>query len=466
MAQLTDQDLKTACLLVLDCYDRHALEELVRMRLNLRLEWIVRDAKLAEQVAELFEFAARHRLTGRFLKEAAEYPPPKEKLRPLAEQYPPDPDEPARPVVDLVEEVVGTFKAFPDILKEHEVRAQMKPFAGAYKEAAAHIGLLHRYKALHDCLHTIQLQYREIAVSAQLIAEGRRVGGAIESYADGLEAAAEKCGYMDGEQWGELLNGLLNPGPEKTWLRKLHRIVEVLRGAAEAAADASAAASTEDAIHLLDRILARDPIRLHGLILTQFEIISLLTLVGSLREIQNTPAAPAVRDQLARGLTALEVLHLQLVRLVVEHTAWQNLDNSLRVALDSWYELLAVDRRRAAERRLVAVGAGGSWVEEEDSQTEYANRLLQDWPDVAEKFAEVQTRAAPGRRLERLTKYADAIKTAAAARDFGHVFDVFEPFADQALRRFIDVDKELMALANELKPIGEPLQAIAEVMQQ
>jgi hypothetical protein len=464
MPQLGGEDLQTACRLILECYDRHGFEELVRVRFSVKLEWIVRDAGLAEQVAELFEFAARHHLTGRLLKEAAEYPPPKVKLRPLAERYPPDPDEPSRPAAELIGEAVGGFEVVPDLLKQDQVRAQLTPFAQAYQEAAAHIDLLRGLKTLHDCLHTIQLQYREIAESAQRITEGRRGAGALESYADGLELAAEQCGYLDGDKWGAPVSGLPNPGPEKTWLRNLRRAVEDLRAAAEAADGAPAADSAETAIHLLGRILGRDPNRLQWLILNQFAVVPFPALVFSLRAIRDAPAAPAVRGRLADGLTALEAVHLRLARLVAEHTAWQNLDNSLRVALDSWYELLATDRRRAVGRAAVAAGVGGPRAEEEDSQTEYANRLLQDWPDVAEKFAEVRDRAAPGRRLDRLTGYAKAIETAAAARDFGHVFDVFEPFAQLALRCFIEVDKEVLALAGDLARVGEPLRAILEVI--
>ncbi len=459
MPPLIGDDLTTAFTLVLECYDRQMLEQLIRGRFAIRLEWIVREDGLAKQVAELFEFTNRHRLTGRLLKEMAEYPPPKVKLRPLAEKCPPDPDEPNRPVAALIKDAVRAFDEVPVLLNEGEVRARFAPFIAAYQEAATHIDLLRRYKGLHDCLHVMQLKFREIGRAAEDLAEDPTEAGSLNSYADELDEAVAGDDTTPGLD--ELLAGLPNQGPEQTWIRNLRRAIGRLREAA-ASHDPEPA---EDGIRLIGRILDRDSVRIHGIILRQSEVIPLPSLVFSLRVIRDTPTAPDVRTRLADGLAALEAVHLKFVLLVAEHTAWQNLDNSLRVALDSWYEMLAVDRRRAADRSLVAVGAHGAPIDEDDSQTVYANRLLEDWPDVAEKFAEVRARAAQGRRLDRLIRYGTEMQTAGAAGDFGRVFDVFEPFAQEALRRFIEVDKSLLKLAYDLTRIGESLRAVLEVMQ-
>ncbi len=504
MPGVTFQEIRDA---IIDAYTPQSLEETLLFQMNERLDDITLAADFGHRVFLLLKWAEKNGREVELVQAMAKERPRNAKMQEIYKKYgmaiavcvenagarvpnaPTDgADSGLEKIVRLIGEAVGALKAVPDLLKEHEVRVQFAPFTSAYQEAAVHIGLLRRYKTLHDCLHTIQLQYREIAGSAQRIAEGDRVRGEIASYADGLESAAEKCGYVDGKQWGEPLSGLRNPGPEKTWLQKLRQIVDELRATADSAHDGSAAKKADNAVDSLDKILASNPIRLHGLIVTEFNVIPLPALVHSLQGIQNTPTAPAVRARLADGLTALEALHRQLVRLIAEHGTWQNLDNSLRAALVSWHEFLAVDRRRTAERRVVAVGAGGSRVEEEDSttdrdltlkdpvgaggsrvekedsQTVYANRLLEDWRDVAEKFAEVRTRVVQGRRLDRLTEYAEALATAADARDFGTVFDAFEPFAKLALLRFIDVDKELLRLADDLKLIGEPIQAILEVM--
>jgi hypothetical protein len=458
MPPLTSADLTTACELILECYDRPTLEQLIRDRFDLRLEWVVRDAGLAEQVTELLKFAGRHRLTGRLLKEAADYPPPRLKLRPLAEKYPPDPDEAARPAAALIGEAIGAFEEIPVLLKESDVRARFTPYTAAYQDAANHIDLLRRYKGLHDCLCVIQLKYPEISRAAKDLAEDPREAGSLNSYADGLEAAMAGDDKTPGVH--QLLEKLPNQGPELTWLGKLQRAVIQLREAANRHDPKPA----EEAIHDLSQILQSNPIRIQGIILHQFEVVPLPSLIFSLRAIQDTPVALPVRKRLDDGLTALEAVHLKLIFSVAEHTAWQNLDNSLRLALESWYELLAVKRRRAAERNLVPVGAGVVQIEEDDSQSVYANRLLEDWRDVFKKFDDVRARAAPGRRLDPLAKYAEAIGPEPTARDFGAVFDSFEPFARLALHRFIEVDKGLLALADELTDIGGPLQAILEVV--
>src|SRR5262245_23022946 len=142
MPSLTRDDRETAVRLILECYDQTALGQLLRVRFDLHLGWVVRDARMADQVAEFLDLADRHRLTGSFLKEAAEYPPPKAKLQPLAARYPPDPDAPPRPADELIKEAVGAFKVVPGLLKEDEARQLFAPFVTAYQDAAKHIDLL------------------------------------------------------------------------------------------------------------------------------------------------------------------------------------------------------------------------------------------------------------------------------------------------------------------------------------
>jgi hypothetical protein len=289
------------------------------------------------------------------------------------------------------------------------------------------------------------------------MAEGRRQAGHINGYADELEAAANSC--------DEPLKELPNPGPEQTWLRNLKRAVQCLRRAVRQEDDEAALEQAEESLRLLDRILARDPIRLHGLILHLVEAMPLPKLIFSLRTVR-TPSSDASSfpAQLVSGTEALEALHLRLIHLVEEHSAWQNLDNSLRVALDSYYQMLAVERRRVFELSMVAAGAGLGF-DDGDVLTEFAQRLREDWPDVADKFKELKERVTLDRSLDRLTPYAEDIQEAVDMGEYANLLDAFEPFVRLAFRGFIDADKKLLNFAEDLVRIGGPLRKILEVME-
>lgn len=450
--RLTSDDQTAACRLVLDAYTRDELDQMVRERLSLRLEWVVAPAGFAQQVAELIDFCGRHRLFGRLLRVAADYPPPtplKGLIGPLADRYPPSPNEPARPVEELVHGAVAGLEAVRPLLSNAAIREAFEPFGDSYRGAAIHVDRLRRYKGLHHSLHTVQLQYQEIARATKALADETWEAGSLDGYADVLDTAmTEVC--------DQLIPGIPNPGPELTWIRSLRRAIENLREAARTERPAPA----EEAIRLIGRILDRDPIRIHALLIDEFDDIRLPELVFSLRAVQTAVTDPAIRDQVATGVVHLEGTQLRLGRLIVEHTAWQNLDNSLRVALESWYEWLAAGRRAVLARRAALVGGVSGNGSVADDLAVCGNRLIEDWPDVAEKFAAVRGCARPGRRLERLETYAGRFQEAAAVTNYDDVFKAFSPFAQLTLRLFVEVDRELLTFADELTQIGDPIQAI------
>lgn len=454
MPTLTDDDLTTACRVVLEAYTREELERVIRERLNFRLEWAVANAGLEDQIPQLLDYCGRHRLTGRFLRAAADYPPPtplKGRLAPLAARYPPEPEEPPRPTGELVRGAVVGFEAVRPLLADAAVRSALEPFTDTYRSAATHIDRLRRYKALHHCLHTIQLQYEEITRATKAMADEAWEAGSLDGYADVLDVSVTEVS-------DQFIPGLPNPAPEVTWVRNLRRAIEQLREAARSAMPGPA----EEALRLIGRALNRDPIRIHALLVSEFEEIRLPGLVFSLRAIGRAVTDPGGRERVTDGLTHLEAVQLRLGRLVVEHTAWQNLDNSLRVALGSWYDWLSADRRAARARQTALVGAGGGSAGAADESAVWGGRLVEDWPDVAEKFAAVRGCAGPARRLERLESYAARLQEAARVADYDGVFKAFAPFSQLMLRRFVEVDRDLLTFADDLTQIGNPIQAILE----
>lgn len=451
MPELGGEDLRLACQLLLEHYDRPHLEKLLRIRFNWRLELIVREASLTDQVGDLFEFACRHGIAGRLLREAADFPPPKERLRPLAERYfaagaaePPPPR-----LEDLVAAAIGGFEAAARSLEAGAAPDRLAPFAAAYQLAAARIEDLRRYKKLHDCLQLLQLRQREIERAAREVAVAE-----LYEYADVLADAAAEARTV--------LGGLPNPGPEETWAAALARAADLLRTAAAGAAD-----DGPKAARLLERLLERDPSRIHGLILRHSEAIPLNGLVFSLRELRGAPGG--LGAAIAAGLLALETLQLRLGALVAEHTAWQNFDNSLSLAKSSWHEIVAAAGRPERPADGGPDGRPDGRAAEpaaSESQLEYLVRLAEDWPDVAAKLEQIRLQPAVApEALAGLLRYAADIGAAAAARNWGVVLNLFEPFAKLALRRFVEVDRRLLALVDELTRIGEPLRTIVQVIQ-
>lgn len=454
MAALTSEDFAGLREAILEAFSREDLIFVVRTGMKLRLEWIVRDAGLETQVTELLGYTERHQQTGCLLVELARSRPTNTALQDLAQRYPPESAGPVRPATELIRGAVAAFEVVPQLLIDPEVRGRFAPFIEAYQKANTAIDRLHCYKRLHHCLHVLQKQEREISGACDALAGSGRDDGDLEIYADDLERAAEQA--------EELVGGLETAGQERTWIHNLKRAIVKLRQAA----DQVEAAPGLEAQRLLRRILVRDPSRIHGLIFAQCQAIPLRDLVLSLRLLGEATQPTSLHERLRQGMTAFEDTQVRLNRLVHEHAAWNDLDNSLRLALQSWQ---AFSHTPPAAGVAVLAAAVGPPTEvslmEEDFDADQIDQLLADWTDVSEKYV-VVLREAPGeRRLERLNTYAQELEKASQCHDIGSFCQKFERFCVLAQNRFVEVDESLMNLASDLTRVGAPLRAIVEILQ-
>lgn len=457
MAALSGEDFERLLRAILDVFSPSELKAELRTGMNLRLEWIVRDAGLEEQVAELLAYAERHRQTGCLLGKLAGARPGNAAFQELATRYPPEPTVPVRSAAELIRGAVAAFEVVPQLLADPEVRGRFGPFIDAYQKANAAIDRMHCYKQLHHCLHVLQLQEREIASACKALANNDEEASNLELYSDELERAAAEA--------KRLAEGLATAALERTWIHNLEQAIVKLRQAA----DHGDPGPGLQAQRLLRRILVRDPSRIHGLIVEQCSTIPLQDLVLSLRLLSDASRHTALHDRLRDGLTSFEDTQARLNHLVDEHAVWNNLDNSLRLALESWQAWTALDRspRHTGAPALAAVGesaSGAGRFDEEGPGADHADQLLADWADVSEKYVAVLRVAPKERRLERLNSFAQDLEKASQCQDIG-VFSVkFGRFCGLALTRFVEVDESLMNLASNLTRIGDPLRAIVGIL--
>jgi hypothetical protein len=452
---------KQAIIDIRDGFTRADLKQLLRGDFSMELEWVVPEAGLEAQVAELISYCERHELIGRLLNAAAGRRPQNANLRHLADLYPPM-ESTDRPTLDLINMATAAFSAVPNLLQANsQILDRFKPFVSSYDVAERHVGQLQRYKKLHHCLHIIELMEGQIDQAIGTLGIARSaVRGAVSLRS--VTGQLKRAGDL-----ADVISGLENPDLEQTWLDYVNQAIEMFQSAADRR-DADQAAIGYD---LLKRVVAQDPFRIQQLIFGEFEKIPMAGLVFSLRVVQDAPAHPAVLETVKLGLVAFEQTQRKLALLVHEHRAWQNLDNSLRYARQAYqpvYEYLSELPVGGGKAPSLAAGGGGVAVVMENPATASIDKrlgvLFRALKDVAAKFVALQ-RYASAARLGDLTSYANQFVAAVSANDEAAIAEPFESFCGLVLNTFVAVDEELLSLADNLTRIGTPLQAILRILQ-
>jgi hypothetical protein len=351
-------------------------------------------------------------------------------------------------------DAVGAAEQAKPDPRDNWIRENVHPFLEECREADGRLGRLRMYKALHNCLQIIHLQYPEIARATRTLGDDEGMTTDLESYADTLEAAAAKA---------EGIFGLDDLAPERAWVEKLKCSATELRKAADPTRPDPVCA--ERARLVLDRVLAWEPARINGILLRTIRDLRLQDLISSCKQvIERFPAdgtAPvggpistgenpaARRQKLERWLAEIEPFPARLDQLVADHSAWQNLDTAVRLAQKSRQRYLIREQQQAS-----SPGSAGQLRAPGNDQEEQLDRLLEDCQDVLDKLATVQPTTGPHDRARFMEQYAHELTAAVKDRILDRVVELFRPFCHLAALRFAEIDQELLALIDRLPRLG------------
>jgi hypothetical protein len=225
----------------------------------------------------------------------------------------------ARHVADVLEGV-REVQARLDI---DAVRERILHSSGDLQRVVIDLDLLARYKALHDCLHNLQLKhYRVVASAARRLKEDPSAKDTLGEY---LHQIRIQCSNARTAALG-LPNTPGERDVEMEWISALETLNRELHAALIYEDDRAAVKSA----YGLKRILRTRPRDLDQLLITTARRVPLSKLVDSLQDVAAAAAAiggDARSPHLTSAILALQRLIPDQMGLIAEHTAWQQVDN-------------------------------------------------------------------------------------------------------------------------------------------
>jgi serine/threonine protein kinase len=313
--------------------------------------------------------------------------------------------------------------ALSDMMKVPAVRGAAAGFKNTFQIAREQIGVLGKYKGLHDLLHTLHFHYYN-----PMVHEAKRFPeDDARSNLEDHELTLQ--GIIEGLR--ELADQEPFVADERPWIRDLARADDGLR---KALVD-SDPRGLMLANRLVGKVLSIQPSRINTRLNNAAKNLQLPNLVRALATIRDELKGPDLDSerllQLEEGVNALDGLNRSLSVQISDHDRWQAVDNELR-----WVEALL------------------------DLDTV---ELEMAWPDLR-SIAEPFFTGSGDDWSTKLRAAADRLDQAIAARDPVKIRARFRHLRRQAGDRFYRVDLALKNLCEELRTIGEPLALVLETI--
>jgi hypothetical protein len=310
--------------------------------------------------------------------------------------------------------------ALAELVKSPDVLPHVAVYRMVFEQAQEHIDKLKKYKALHDCLHILQVQcYYPLLSELTRFPQSEESKDAISDNEQTLEGIITRSkGIVDHVDYLD---------NDSKWIASVEQGWQELK---QARTDGNAG-HLKTAERYLRRVLGTQPSRINNRLNEAAQSVPLAELVKAmgdvLQKISKLHLDQTRLDQFGLGVEALGGLHIALTRTIRDHDGWQILDTDLRMI---------------------------------ESDTDQLQLSLPDLEKQAERLCERSVEVWVGRFRESALQ----LRTAAAGGDPADMLRNFRRFRRQALDRFYQVDLTLMKLCGDLGEVAHPLATILEVI--
>jgi hypothetical protein len=321
---LTGQQIGEAVHFIGKLFNVNELEQLVRTKLDLDLfgEVAARTAPLETIAFDLIAYLLRHSLVGEFLDAMVTARPNNESLRLFVGRV--KGGQGGTTSADQAEAFRSAIGAVTEVVKADPLASQMVGASKARFEITRdELNRLARYKALHDCLHTVQLQIVAISRAAKAFPADASAGWELTTYCDQLDRLAKRARGKT--------TGLLSEQDELAWVDEFDQARIGARGAVKAST------SLSDAITALARLLP-EAVRINGEMIGAAKRLGpgldglADTLDTLTRQLLNARRSDGVVTRMLKGTEALHELIPQLAGLTSTHDTWQKVEMALTAA--------------------------------------------------------------------------------------------------------------------------------------
>jgi tetratricopeptide (TPR) repeat protein len=317
--------------------------------------------------------------------------------------------------------------ALLEIIDDPAAQADVATFQAIFGESSRQIEVLAYYKDLHDLLHTLQFKcYNYLAVilrTLELSPDDVSVWDNCVDHEDALQDMLAALSRMiSQEALSKRAGPLVTRLPDD--LRAVSSAVRLCDGG-----------ELKKALAPLRRILATEPTRLNARLTEAARALPLDRLADALARLHETFHRGRVNHEtLARfkgGVDAVADLGVTVTSLIEDHDAWQRIDDELR-RVDASVVFDITD-------------------------------LLLSWPELRAYTAE-RCHGQTDEWAVRLQETTEKLDQALAAQDVTRARQFFRQYRSRVDNTFYRVDLELKRLCDELRRIGEPLAALAEIL--
>jgi hypothetical protein len=334
-----------------------------------------------------------------------------------------------------VEIVVDRLQRTRAAVQQQPVRDVLVASRGVLSGISSVVRMLETYKNLHDNLHQLQVRnFADLRLAAQAMdKDPDQLVKLVEFH----EQARIACTLARPEAQ-RLSAGSLELANEISWIDKMEEATAELGTAVEELQHAPARL----ALGRIWRIVEREPSRINRQI---FLIAQNLQLAGLEKVFRDTAALQPDGSDAEQACAALRELGVTLLGHAVDHTRWQEVDDSLWI-LDKVFEFRSDDP---------------------------SDDFYQDWPATRDQ-ARIMALAEPGavwsvkliKCMDRVGDEQVRLEALAGAEDTTprQLFRLYDGFRREARFRFFVVDLALKTNCAALARLAEPLQDIVKVI--
>jgi hypothetical protein len=411
--------------LITRAFNESEFEMFLKYKMNITLYEIVEKGTFEKEVFDLFSALQRRKTINVFLRAIAKARPVPEMRRAIL-QYDPKALETPAPAQDQAENVGNTLRDLINIANEDPtVRNIITDSRDKLDQFNKKIDELHHYKVLHDKLHEIQITHypiladkvKNFGTDPLAPTELRNNILELRDIYDDVHEAAGKLPDRKAKR-------------EMPWVGKLHAAIDELSDAV----DRTEVDSAGHAVRLIRRQIHDEPARINGLLTDAAQELPLDELAQTIDKVIRTfpPGSPSTSEW-QKAVRSLQEGQPQLRGRVAEHREWQGVEREFWEAEDR-----------------IEWGLGS---------IEYFKEVWTDIEPQLVSLAGAEPEAPWAKQLRDQTAQLDKDLVG----QVNLVVREFKNLRRAALRRFFQLDKELLSQCDAILRIRDPVQLLSTV---
>lgn len=227
---------------------------------------------------------------------------------------------------ELVDTIIRALMVLADMKQAEEVQRIIGSYRRDFEDTRKQIGILAKYKELHNCLHVLQKKLDAITDAVEQLKTGNAAARTLGTHASELRDLARSARNQ--------ISGLATRDDEKAWIDQLDACSADIEAAARPSATAADREKVFDVPDRLGGLLVQAP-GINKELFIAAKAVRLDSFAETMDTVVQRIGATVSDDsalRLADGSKSVGMLRSHLAGLVAEHYEWQYLNTLLEGA--------------------------------------------------------------------------------------------------------------------------------------